>query len=304
MRLIHRDPAFWVPRGRVPSPHQLGRLEVDPQNPLAFGLLAFWLLGFDNDRGDPAGGAAGFRHDLGRSSFIGTDDNGGARTLTRGMSAVGPAAVFNGTSARFSSATADNAKFDHPNITFCAGITVTTLVQFGMIGCQWNESGNLRRWSLNINSTSGDLRADTSTNGTSVAATATTSTGEIAANRRHVVGIVANGTGNSDVGVGLQIFVDGTAKGSLASYAAAIFSCNQPFETGRSNQWGGAGRFLTGAVDFTAMWSRPLTAREMRQFQSDPFAILRPRAPAPLVAANSAVAAAAGGQLQTAVSMM
>ena len=171
-----RDPAFWAARGRVPTPH-LGPLEVDFQNPLSGGLLAFWLLGLDRATGDHVAPGTVNWTDLGKSSFAGTDVAGGARTLTKGTSSVGSAAIFNGSSGRFSSADADTASFNFPNITFIAGITCTTLVQFGMIGCQWDEFGNRRRWSLNINSTSGDLRADTSANGTTIAATATTSTG-------------------------------------------------------------------------------------------------------------------------------
>lgn len=303
MRLIHGDPAFWTPRGRVPSPHQLGPLEVDPLNPLSAGLLGFWLLGLNNGAGGAAGGA--FRHwySLSSPTLVGSDVAGTA--LTKGTSAVGPAAVFNGADNYFTSADADTALFNHPNITFCAGITCTTLVQFATIGAQWNETGDHRRWSLVINSTSGDLRADASSNGIADSATATTSTGAIAANRRHIVGVVVNGTGNSDVGAGVQIFVDGAVAGSLASYSSALSSQNENLTVGHAKQWGGAGnRYFTGNMDFTAMWSRPLTSREMHQFQVDPFAVLRPKTRLPMVSGFSAVAAASGAGAQSYVSIV
>jgi hypothetical protein len=297
----HRDPAFWTPRGRVPTPH-FGPLELDTSNPLSAGLLAYWLLGFSETHLSTDGSTHRNWRSFDRENFAASDTGFAGSGVAKGVSSVGLAAVFNGSDSRFGSSDIYNAKFNHPNITFVAGITCTTLVQFGMIGCQWNETGNLRRWSLNINSVSGDLRADASANGTTIAATATTSTGEIAANRRHVVGIVANGTGNSDIGTGLQIFVDGTAKGSLASYSSDLASLNTNFMTGTSAQWGAAQRFFTGIMDFSAMWSRPLSLREMRQFMSDPFSLLRPRASQ--MAARKMVAISPGGSQQSAVSII
>lgn len=186
-----------------------------------------------------------------------------------GASPDGPAALFDGASSGI--AYEDEAAWDFTSLSILCGFTPRAIVATGFIVGRWDDVGvNKRCWAISITS-SGLLRADTSSDGLFDANARAELPTALVAGRRYVAITQQGG------GVATQLAIDGGKQvdGAAAS-TASTFDTDIGFEIG-SAEFDGASRvYFDGTIDFVFIWSGIVTANLLFRWSENPSLLIQP----------------------------